>query len=121
MRNHNQELLTFAAKAIGQGPSGTYYADGGWSPSVERSFKPSSGIGSVSVEAGWDPTSDDGACARLEAALLLSVIWGESEVSIQYQGQTLSAAAYEAYRGDRNMARRYASVNAAAMIGRAMQ
>jgi hypothetical protein len=120
MRNHNQELLTFAAKAIGQGPSGTYYAAGGWSPSTEQHFKPSSGIGGGCDTSGWDPLNDDGDCARLESALMLSVVWGESEVSIHYQGDTLSRQSYAMFGGDRNMARRHATVNAAALIGGAM-
>lgn len=96
MSKYDQELLTFAAKAIAQGLSGTYYA------------------------SGWNPLDDDGDCARLESALMLSLVWGENEVSAAHQGTALIVSPYSAFGGDRNEARRRASVNAAALIGRAM-
>lgn len=120
MINYQQELLGFAAKALGRPLGGTFHMDGRWSSDVERSFKPSTGIGSVSVSEGWNPLDDDGDCARLESALMLTVLWGAEGVDIQCQGQILCGEPFARFRGDRDMARRHASVNAAAMLGGAI-
>jgi hypothetical protein len=64
----------------------------------------------------WDPLTDDGDCARLEAQLSLKLEW--------YPGAVLSGGIegclqyFCDYGNDKQKARRYASVRAAAEIGK---
>lgn len=120
MDRQYMELVGFAAKAMGRPIGGTFFADGGWSPSVERSFNPSSGFGGGLDTSSWDPLGDDGDCARMEAALLLNVVWDAYGVRVEKDGCTLSCEPFTSYGQDRNLARRYASTIAASNLGRRM-
>lgn len=71
----------------------------------------------------WNPLTDDGDNARLEAMLGLNMIWGSRSVRVGHKiikdGPT--SERYQDHGGDRQKARRWASVRAAAEIGRAMK
>ena len=67
----------------------------------------------------WNPLTDDGDEARLEAALQLNVEWHPLTQSVQVG--TAAIACSENYRKDAQAARRRAGVRAAAEIGRTMK
>ena len=70
----------------------------------------------------WNPLTDDGDCARLEANLHLDVLWWEFAVSSG--GKPTGVRSYEQYadhNNDRQAARRLASTRAAAKVGRNMK
>lgn len=74
--------------------------------------------------ACWHPGRDDGDCARMEAALGIGVEWYSDSVVVckreRHSSPRVRAAAYAAHGGDRNSARRDASLQLAAAIGKAM-
>ena len=67
----------------------------------------------------WNPLHDDGDCARMEAALEINLRWHTKDVHVK---SLLSGSEwYEKFSdhaGDKNAARRAASVAVAAEIGR---
>ena len=73
--------------------------------------------GSDGVELGgtekleWDPLHDDGDEARLEGALLMNVSWGMASVTVDSCTERFSD-----HGGDKQKARRYAGVRAAAAM-----
>ena len=74
----------------------------------------------------WNPLADDGDCARLEAALGIDVEWWKvGVISRKLRGLPHSDIVvrmlFDDRGGDRNAARRAASVAVAAEIGRQMQ
>jgi hypothetical protein len=62
----------------------------------------------------WHPLTDDGDEARLEGALCFNVTWGMASVTVD-----MSTERYNDHNGDKQKARRYAGVRAAAAIGSA--
>lgn len=64
----------------------------------------------------WNPAKDDGACARLEAALAISVEWHEDLV-ISITKHHAFGQAPSAHGGDKQAARRLATLQVAAAIG----
>ena len=111
----DREMLEFAAKAAGM-TIDTHYVDGGasaWAGERHNS----------DWIPNWNPLTDDGDNARLEAMLGLNVIWGSRSVRV---GRKLindgpMVERYHDHGGDRQKARRRASVRAAAEIGRTMK
>ncbi|MDE1997979.1 MAG: hypothetical protein KGI52_03515 [Burkholderiales bacterium] len=89
----DRELLELAAKAAGL-----------WDH--ENSY----------VDIPWDPLIDDYDEARLECHLLMNVTWGMASVTVDSWTER-----YSDHDGDKQKARRYAGVRAAAAIGKAMQ
>lgn len=77
----------------------------------------------------WSPLEDDGDCARLEAALLLTVRFKSHSVEVGRDSSAVELLGtcervedgYEFFGGDKAKARRYASTRVAAMIGRSAQ
>ncbi|MGM8935121.1 hypothetical protein ACS8E9_09590 [Pseudomonas neustonica] len=69
----------------------------------------------------WNPFIDDVACARLEVACELQVDIGDIGVISERLDGTACFEKYEDHSGDKNQARRRASVRAAAAIGEQMQ
>jgi hypothetical protein len=70
----------------------------------------------------WDPLTDDGDCFRLETALGFNVTWhvyaasaSQTRDAVQVEN---SIEKYADHNGDKAKARRYASVRAAAEIGK---
>jgi hypothetical protein len=115
---NDRELLELAAKAIGQKIVGI----------VQAGFSDSAKIIGVFLDDGkdsWNPLTDDGDVARLEATLSLSLQWDARGVlvggTITSDGDVVGGE-YEAFHKhlDKNAARRRATVLAAAAIGKAM-
>lgn len=102
----DRELLEKAAKAagisfriIGNGAASTF-----WDISDPENYRL------------WRPHRDDCDCARLEAACMLDVEWQTQHVIV---GRTMLDKWQESYLlhdGDRQAARRYATVRAAAAL-----
>lgn len=68
----------------------------------------------------WNPRADDGDCARMEAALGISIQWEEKLVEVFHEDVGYMTETYLDHGGDRNAARRTASTRIAAALGRAM-
>jgi hypothetical protein len=106
-----RELLELAARAAG-------YESLGY---TENGLK----VANPALECGfdyWDPTSDDGDCARLEAACSIDVYWHRERV---FAGPGISSnnclsELYSDHNNDRQAARRLASTRAAAEVGKGM-
>jgi len=70
----------------------------------------------------WNPLSDDGDCSRMESALSIDVSWGSSYAMADHHSlndcviETLNA-----HDGNKQAARRMASLRAAAAIGESMK
>ena len=67
----------------------------------------------------WNPLADDGDCARMEAQLGLCIWFGEYVLS--RKGRLHQVADYADHAGDKNAARRAASVAVASEIGRSVK
>lgn len=115
--NQDRELLELAAMAYG----------------IQGMYRPGNKDIYQGIEHGeglfqdiWCPLDDDGDDARLESALRFDVTWYESFVLVGPRicgSETGSAHAeyYADHNGDRQAARRYAGVRAAAEIGKGME
>jgi len=101
----DRELLEWAAKAAGIVRDHT---DDSWYQS-----------GGGSCRANWSPLTDDGDEARLEARLGLHVRWRTHHVEVGRLLDDTWQESYALHGGDKQAARRYAGVRAAAAIGRA--
>lgn len=74
----------------------------------------------------WDSLTDDGDCARLEAALCLEVEWNTEHVNVGrscfHKGDwQLAGEQYTNHANDKQAARRYASTRAAYEISKGMR
>jgi hypothetical protein len=122
--NHDiKELLTLAAKACGiEVPE-----DGPWD-GVNAEW----GVYMLTMDGSrfdfkWAPHLDDSDCFRMETELVVSVIWKKHHVS-GFCRPDLGATEieifchekYKDHNGDKNAARRLASLRAAAELGRRM-
>jgi len=67
----------------------------------------------------WHPLTDDGDEARLEAALNIDIEWHAIGVIASINGGARFREPYSDHNGDKQKARRYAGVRAAAAIGSA--
>lgn len=107
---NDREMLELAAKAAG---SRLQWRDmcGGY----ERVFR-------VPLLGGkpWNPFTDDGDEARLEAVLGLNVLWGSRTVTVGRKHFGPFEERYQEHGGDKQAARRRAGVRAAAEIGRSV-
>lgn len=68
---------------------------------------------------GFSPLTDDGDCARMEAQLGLSILWFKDYV-LSGKGRLHQVIDCEDHNGDKNAARRAASVAIAVEIWRLM-
>ena len=106
MTTTDRELLQRAAKAAGM-RAGNGPGEYAWHP----------GLGCLSTldernrEVPWNPLHDDGDEARLEGALLMNVSWGMASVTVDSCTERFSD-----HGGDKQKARRYAGVRAAAAM-----
>ncbi len=117
----DREMLEFAAKAAGV--PGKYNSEEtcttiGWQTVTGIYFD---GLHSPLVDAGgvWNPLDDDGDGARMEAALGIHVTWHSDGVVC---GKRIwqETEMFEDHNGDKQAARRIASLRIAAEIGKAM-
>ena len=70
----------------------------------------------------WNPKHDDGDCARMEARLGIDLIWFDDKVrALAREYGHRRTAFFEDHNGDKNAARRAASLAVAAEIGRALR
>jgi len=95
----DRELLELAAKAAG---IDGFFVDAGLN------------AGSNALPKVWNPLTDDGDEARLEGMLCFDVMWGMASVTVDSCTER-----YNDHGGDKQKARRFAGVRAAAEIGRA--
>ena len=104
----DREMLELAAKAAGYVPA-TSDAGG---PFV---------IFEGSEARDWNPREDDGDCARLEAALRLTILWMDGYVTVVANGHCLIVEEYglNSTADQRQAARRNAVTRVAAEIGEA--
>jgi len=107
------ELLDRAARAQGwtDYPEDSSEQGNYWHTDLARAP-----FGPTLPKSAWNPDTDDGDCARMEAALGLNVAWYSDGVVVSNRRLQVRAAAYAAHGGDRNAARRMASLQLAAAI-----
>lgn len=106
----DRELLEMAARAAG---IDRFSFDGHDDYIVDPSYIDADGFPVV-----WDPLTDDGDAARLEAACKIDICWGDDCVSAQHEWPIIDVVeAFIDHGGDKQKARRYATVRAAAAIG----
>ena len=112
-----REQLELAAKACGHhvvGPVERFIVQ----PNTEH-------IGGLIIrnnqggDSAWNPLADDGDCARMEAQLGLSILWFKDYV-LSGKGRLHQVIDCEDHNGDKNAARRAASVAVASEIGKLM-
>lgn len=103
-----RELLELAAKACG--------VDAQWDcPERGMMMLTPDGIDTMT----WNPLTDDGDCARMEAQLGIWVAWREEGViAACVKSSANNSELFSDHAGDKNAARRAASVAVAAEIGR---
>lgn len=111
MNQSEREMLEMAAKACGYTPDGPFGCGllvvVNVGQSDQRAF-------------GFDPRNDDGDCARMEAALGIDVEWHPNFVICHKSNPTVVGVC-RIHDGDKQEARRIASLSVAVEIGRSMQ
>jgi hypothetical protein len=115
----DKELLELAAKASGFGDK-----DGNicW---TESEYPPKSGnngafwnyVGYMDTAELWNPLTSIADCFRLETALEISIAWYQDCIVVWIEHNPASEY-FADHNGDKDKARRYASVRAAAEIGK---
>jgi hypothetical protein len=114
--NQDRELLELAGKAAGI-PTRII----GAAPGSYGLYPDTDGVDKFCCVSQWNPSKDDGDCARLEAALGLNVTWCSLHVFAESNdGLAGWIERYSSHNGDKQAARRMASLRAAAEIGRTM-
>ncbi len=111
-----RQLLEAAARAAGIADAEWKDLDG-WGE-VRYGYSQAMWAQSIWEQTGsgyWNPLDDDGDVARLEAACSINVAWGPSHVAASGIARGI-VELYSDHGGDRNKARRYASVRAAAAM-----
>ncbi len=117
-----REMIEMAARAMGMAAFG-WQSGAMWiTESVE---KPNAQICRQHVRT-FNPLTDDGDCARMEAAVLINITWLDKGVLSEFFASDndgfseFDHFAKFAAHNNRNAARRYASTMVAAEIGRRM-
>lgn len=110
----DKTLLERAAKAAGM-PAGHGVGEYAWHPGLDCL----STLDAQNREQPWNPLTDDGDEARLEAAVNIDIEWHPIGVIASINGGTRFREPYSDHGGDKQKARRYAGVRAAAAIGSA--
>ena len=125
MQEHltDKDLLTLAAKAAGHTIKFTWEGnDAGEAANYRETEVPSIRWEDSPTHYGytdWNPLTDDGDEARLEAELRLHVRWGALAVEVFADGSDEKAELYAKHSGDKQAARRRAGVRAATDVGQA--
>jgi hypothetical protein len=113
-----REMLEWAAKAAGlkhmrwAGPNG-----------LSQMLDPTRPESTGSIGGYWNPLTDDGDCARLEAACGINVAWCEIHVVASNSRAhpcdwLIGKEDFADHGGDRQKARRWVSTKAAATLGK---
>ena len=105
----DRELLALAAKAVG---FQNYTVSGNFLFVETGSCRGASGY-------YWNPGGDDGDCARMEAALGIIVSWRSDGVLCRKQWIAMIEL-FDNHAGDKQAARRMASLRIAAEIGKTL-
>jgi hypothetical protein len=106
------ELLKVVAKAIGH--EETKVGERGWFYLCTYQDNPKEW-------ELWNPLNDDGDCARIETILEIELQWHDNGVQAGKRGNPVGVFCfYSDHGGDKNAARRQASVEFAAAIGEAL-
>lgn len=115
----DRELLEFAAKAVGYIDDATTEGNAhGLHKGVNEGAPNPFYVVGPDGWVYWTPLTDDGDCARLEAALLIELLWHDG--GVQAGRRKDSFAVYDDFhKSDRNAVRRRVVVELAAQIGRA--
>lgn len=112
---NERELVVLAAKACG------YKLDLEFRP-LGLPFFHSERRALALDSGGWfAPGVDDGDCARMESALGIDLMWSLASVEAFHEDAGYFTEGYADHGGDKQSARRMASLRVAAEIGRAMQ
>lgn len=116
--NTEREQLTLAAKACGielvwAGDSSFCFIPSQKAPQNRRAGDEMQGV-------VWNPLKDDGDCARMEAQLGIELTWFFDRVDALACDVAPVVEYFKDHAGDKNAARRVASVAVAAEIGRLM-
>lgn len=114
----DRELLELAAKAAGL----TIRDSTRWPNTVVRQITMDDGSPNW---VRWNPRNDDGDGARLEAALGIDVEWHNvgvrcAKLTGAWCDDVVARESFDDHNGDKQAARRLASLRVAASIGRAM-
>lgn len=117
--NNDRELLELAAKAMGLALSWHDWGDFGLQPMAAKMGEVCAG------PTTWNPRTDDGDCARMEAALGIDVEWHNvgvrcSKLTGAFSDDIVAREPYDYHNGDKQAARRLASLRVASAIGKAM-
>jgi len=125
---NDRELLEMAAKAAGIAGEWTDCYDGDY-------YSEYNGMCGLIVDKPnantvvWNPWIDDGDCARMEAVLNINVKWFDAmkcanawvEDSCLHPDEATAYENYPDHAGNKQAARRMASLRVAAEIGKAMK
>lgn len=115
MNSERDELLRLAAKAAGHVVNVRRQAE------RDALIDPAKASLWIDAEStAWNPLTDDGDEARLEAALRLNVTWHPDFVEVRCDRTSAACKVYFLPGIDSQAARREAGVRVAAEIGRAM-
>lgn len=121
MMTDHKELLELAARACGITVIRSRLHD----PGFQDFLIQGSARNTTESLGGWNPITDDGDCARMEAQLGIDIEWRVTEGCVvakaRIDGDLRWRFEYFAdHNNDRNSARRLASTRVAAEIGRRM-
>jgi len=112
-----RKQLELAARACGYELQ--WESDGTIQNRINRPTIPYECQGMISA-TDWNPLKDDGDCARMEAALGIELTWFFDRVDALACDVAPVVEYFKDHAGDKNAARRAASVAVAAEIGRLM-
>jgi len=112
-----RKQLELAARACGYELQ--WESDGTIQNRINRPTIPYECQGMISA-TDWNPLTDDGDCARMEAALGIELTWFFDRVDALACDVAPVVEYFKDHAGDKNAARRAASVAVAAEIGRFM-
>ena len=118
----DRELLENAAKAAGYKKYYSHYLGRDSFVTYDEEYyseiKERRVVGEKTLD--WNPLTDDGDEARLEAALGLGVLWGSRTVTVGRKHFGPFEERFQEHNGDKHAARRRAGVRAAAEIGKSI-
>jgi len=114
----DRELLELAAKAEGW-KKAAYQDMRGWGE-IRYGYSEAMYIGDDETIGYWNPLTDDGDCARMEAKLAIDVKWYRDSVVAYRKEIACDGVDFRDHGDDRNAARRIASLRVAAEIGKQM-
>lgn len=113
--NTDRELLELAAKAAGR--DGTWVDFAGMD--IRVGYQGGMLCGDADSDYYWNPLKDDGDCARMESEVGIDVKWRRLGVRCAKWPDIIVREPFNEHGGDRQAARRMASLRVAAAVGKA--